>query len=298
MTIDQMLRNMHDRVSFHMPGNKMRFGDGSAWDVTELGMTDNLHHPEGAYLELGRRLAERNGAAISFPLVGGSTRGMQLMILYAARGGEMILARNAHLSAWSACVLGGIRPIPVDPVWDEEMKLTDIRAEDVCCAIEQHPSAKAVLMTRPDFYGRMTDIRKVVETAHAHGMKVLIDEAHGAHFPWAGLPSAGDLGADFWMQSLHKTLPALTPCAVLNAADAKCESEIRRLQRMIETSSPSSVLLHSSEECVDYMESTGAHQLKKLEEMCAELRRELSADERFAMTEEFMRAILWIRRDW
>ena len=85
MTIDQMLRNMHDRVSFHMPGNKMRFGDGSAWDVTELGMTDNLHHPEGPYLELGRRLAERNGAAISFPLVGGSTRGMQLMILYAAR---------------------------------------------------------------------------------------------------------------------------------------------------------------------------------------------------------------------
>ena len=38
---------------------------------------------------------------------------------------------------------------------------------------------------------------------------------------------------------------------------------------------------------MDYMESTGAHQLKKLEEMCAELRRELSADERFAMTEEF-----------
>ena len=287
MTIDQMLRNMHGRVSFHMPGNKMRFGDGSAWDVTELGMTDNLHHPEGPYLELGRRLAERNGAAISFPLVGGSTRGMQLMILYAARGGEMILARNAHLSAWSACVLGGIRPIPVDPVWDEEMKLTDIRAEDVCCAIEQHPSAKAVLMTRPDFYGRMTDIRKVVETAHAHGMKVLIDEAHGAHFPWAGLTSAGDLGADFWMQSLHKTLPALTPCAALNAADAKCESEIRRLQRMIETSSPSSMLLRSSEECVDYMESIGAHQLKKLEEMCAELRGELSADERFAMTEEF-----------
>ncbi len=109
MDVDCMLRGMQGRVSFHMPGHKGRFGAGSGLDVTELPMTDDLHAPEGAYRALAERLRAVSGAGISFPLVGGSTRGVQLMLLCGAGcGSTVILPRNAHLSAWSACVLGGV----------------------------------------------------------------------------------------------------------------------------------------------------------------------------------------------
>ena len=106
MTIEQMLAAQRERVSFHMPGHKMRRGAETEFDTTELPNTDDLHDPGGPYLALGKRLARAFGAGVSFPLVGGSTRGVQLMVLCALRPGQtLLLPRNAHLSAWSACAL-------------------------------------------------------------------------------------------------------------------------------------------------------------------------------------------------
>lgn len=285
MTIDDMLRGMRNRTSFHMPGHKMRFGAGSEFDVTELDMTDDLHQPTGPYCELARKMADAAGAAVSFPLVGGSTRGVQLMLLSTVQAGQsVILPRNAHLSAWSACAIGGLNAISVMPRIDEQMQLASIDAADVCRAIKENPQAKAVLLTRPDYYGRMDDIRGVAQTAHASGMKVLVDEAHGAHLHYAGLESAGDMGADMWVQSLHKTLPALTPCAVLHAADACVEYAVRRLHHMLETSSPSSLMLHSMQTCMDYMQG---RTLSDLTDLCQEFLKSLMDDSRFSKTRDF-----------
>lgn len=287
MKIDEMLRGMASRTSFHMPGHKMRFGQGSAWDVTELDRTDDLHSPRGPYCDLAGRLAARCGAAASFPLVGGSTRGVQLMVLSSLKPGQrLILPRNAHSSAWSACALGGVDPIPVPLRMDAEMQIPCLDAQDLCSAIAAHPEAGAVLLTRPDYYGRLFDLTPVVCAAHAQGMKVLVDEAHGAHLPFAGERSCGRLGADLWVQSLHKTLPALTPCAVLHAADASIEGEVRRIHRLLETSSPSSLLLHAMERCLDYMDDH-PDALARLTSLCAAFREGICADGRFARTAAF-----------
>ena len=49
-------------------------------------------------------------------------------------------------------------------------------------AILENPSAKAVLVNNPTYYGVCSNLRAITELAHRHNMLVLADEAHGTHF--------------------------------------------------------------------------------------------------------------------
>jgi len=51
-----------------------------------------------------------------------------------------------------------------------------------------------------------------VDIVHEHGLPIVVDEAHGAHFHFhQALPlSAVDAGADLVVQSTHKTLSSMT----------------------------------------------------------------------------------------
>lgn len=68
-------------------------------------------------------------------------------------------------------------------------------------AIKENPDAVAVLVNNPTYYGICSDIRSIVKLAHAHGMKVLADEAHGTHLyfgknlPVSGMEAGADLAA-------------------------------------------------------------------------------------------------------
>ena len=52
----------------------------------------------------------------------------------------------------------------------------------------------------------------------AHGKLLLVDGAHGAHFPAVGLPTPVAEGADMAVLSMHKTLPCMGQGAVLLSA--------------------------------------------------------------------------------
>ena len=188
-----MLLAAKDRVRLHMPGHKGRL---DPFDTTELPVTDDLYAPESGIRRAEEMAARAFGAAHTLMLTGGSTAGILAMLLaYVSPGEQVILPRNAHHSALSACVWGGL-----DAVFADELSQ----------AVARHPQARAVFVTRPDYYGRCMDLAPLCAQAHAAGMRVLVDEAHGAHFAWWDQPqSAGRLGADAWVQSAHKTLPAL-----------------------------------------------------------------------------------------
>ena len=65
-------------------------------------------------------------------------------------------------------------------------------------------------------------------------------------------------GADIVIQSLHKTLPALTGTAILHIkGDLVKEEDVRRELSIFETSSPSYILISSIEECLDLIERNG-----------------------------------------
>ena len=109
----EMLAGVADRLSLHMPGAQGRgpFGpvDPYRLETTELGVTDDLYAPCGAIARAEALAARCAGAAHTLMLTGGSTAGVQAMLLYAAGGGgAVILPRNAHLSALHLCAVAGL----------------------------------------------------------------------------------------------------------------------------------------------------------------------------------------------
>lgn len=278
--IHDMLHAASGRCSCHMPGHKGRapFGaeDLYALDTTEIPLTDDLYAPENGIAQAQELYARAAGAGATIFLHNGSTAGIHAMVqLYAGEGDTIILPRNAHLSAANGCVLGGVKAKWI-PITQREDGYCYIAEADVLAALEAHPHAKALLLTRPDFYGCCLPLERIAAKAHSMGIRVVVDEAHGAHLPWLeSLASAGELSVDAWVQSVHKTLPGLTGSAVLHLRDAADKPRAMRILRREQTSSPSFVLLMSIDDSRAYMEETGRERLASVAAAADEVRRAL-----------------------
>ena len=267
--VDAMLRSAAGRISFHMPGHKGRApfpeDDPYRLDTTELPNTDDLWQPGDAIKSAEDRYARAAGAAETLFLTGGSTAGVHAMLqLWAREGDTVILPRNAHLSAVNACILGGlgIRWIPVTSTADGYVY---IREEDVLAALEACPHARTLLLTRPDYSGGCIPLERIVRAAHGLGIRVAVDEAHGAHLPWMEGPrSSGEYGVDAWVQSTHKTLPALTGTAVLHLRDGADRPRAMRLLHREQSSSPNYLLVRSIDDAEAWMEQHGRDCLRRL----------------------------------
>lgn len=264
-----MLDQASRRLSFHMPGAQGRAPfspfDPYLLDTTEVDSTDDLYRPTGAIAKAQRLAAKCAGAADSLLLTGGSTAGLHAMLCYAARrGDEVILPRNAHISCVHICATAGITPVFAD------MSLTsDARPYTTYAAylraMDAHPRAKAVVALRPDYYGLIPPLERIAAEARARGMLVLCDEAHGATFNWRADPgNAGARGADLFVQSAHKTLPALTSGAWLHAMAGVDVSRLRRVLRMVQTSSPSFLSMLSLDDARAWMDEHGPDAIRAL----------------------------------
>lgn len=268
-------------ISFHVPGHKhgelshlpQAFKDVMRYDVTELSGLDDLHYPEEMILEAEHLLADTYGAMKSFFLVGGSTVG-NLAMIYATcqKGDTIIVQRNAHKSIFHAIELVGAKPIFVSPIWDERtLTATHVTFLDLKEAVENYSEAKAVVLTYPTYYGvTSNEIQQQITYCHEKGIPVLVDEAHGAHFQACSLfqPSALSLGADVVVQSAHKTLPAMTMASFMHVRSELIGADkIHHYLRMLQSSSPSYVLLASLDDAryyvQTYMESDGAYIIEK-----------------------------------
>ena len=278
--VDAMLRSAAGRVSAHMPGHKGRAPfpcpDLYALDTTELPLTDNLWRPEGAVAEAERLYAEAVGAACSLMLTGGATAGVHAMLqLWAREGDTVILPRNAHLSAVNACVIGGL-----DPVWIPVRTTDDgwpyVDEANALSVMEAHPEAKTILLTRPDYGGCCVPLSRVADRARKLGMRLVVDEAHGGHLPWMRKPrSCQAWGADAWVQSAHKTLPALTGCAALHLRDRSDRSRALNLLTREQSSSPSYLLVRALDDARVWMEDHGRERLALITEAVDGLRARL-----------------------
>lgn len=272
-----MLATAGGRRAFHMPGHKGRAPFGSpdlyALDTTELPNTDDLYAPEGGLLRAQRLYAEAAGAAETLFLHGGATAGIHAMLQLWAREGEVaLLPRNAHLSAVNACILGGLRVRWIPVTWRAD-GYGYVREADVLAALAAYPEARVLLLTRPDYYGGCMPLEAIIQRAHSMGVRVAVDEAHGAHLPWlAGLPSAGECGADAWVQSVHKTLPGFTASAVLHLRRAADRGRAMTLLRREQTSSPSFLLMLGIDDARAFMQARGAKRLRRVIGWAEELR--------------------------
>ena len=267
-----------DYYPFHMPGHKRQiklgitsFPNPFSVDITEIDGVDNLHHAEGILRESMYYAASVYGADRSWFLVNGSTCGILSAICAAVNPGEKILvARNSHKAAYNAAALNRLEPVYVYPdVIDKFGIQGGVRPEAVKAVLERESNIKCIYITSPTYEGIVSDVGSIARLAHQYGIPLIVDEAHGAHFPFGkSFPaSALDCGADIVVQSLHKTLPSLTQTAVMHFRKGFADLErIERYLSVFQSSSPSYVFLSSIDACVRYMAGAGREEMGRYEE--------------------------------
>ena len=259
--IMEALENFKDMriVPFDVPGHKRGRGSPELTaflgqqcmtvDVNSMKPLDNLCHPTSVIREAEELAADAFGASHAFLMVGGTTSSVQAMILSVVkRGDEIILPRNVHRSVINALVLTGAIPVYVNPQMNDRLGISlGMSVADVKAAIEKHPSAKAVLVNNPTYYGICSNIREIVRLAHAAGMKVLADEAHGTHFYFGeNMPvSAMAAGADLASVSMHKSGGSLTQSSFLLCGPSMNAEHVRQIINLTQTTSGSYLLMVS-----------------------------------------------------
>ena len=216
-------------VPFDVPGHKRGRGNPElvellgekcvSLDVNSMKPLDNLCHPVSVIKEAEELAAEAFRAAHAFFMVGGTTSSVQSMVLSCCKAGDkIILPRNVHKSVINALVLCGAIPVYVNPEVDNKLGISlGMQVAEVEKAIKENPEAVAVLVNNPTYYGICSDLRTIVQVAHAHKMLVLVDEAHGTHLYFGeNLPvCAMDAGADMASVSMHKSGGSLTQSSLL-----------------------------------------------------------------------------------
>jgi arginine decarboxylase len=193
---------------------------------------DSLMEPTGVIAEAQQMAAKAFGARKTFFATNGtSTANKVILQTLIAPGEKLLLDRNCHKSVHHGVVLSGARPIYLDSsvnrkygVFGPVPKATILRA------IEDHPDAQLLVLTSCTYDGLRYDLRPIVEAAHAHNIKVLIDEAWFSHarFHPDLRPTALEAGADYVTQSAHKTLSAFSQAAFIHVNDGGFKEHLFR----------------------------------------------------------------------
>jgi arginine decarboxylase len=247
-------------IPFHVPGHKhgrgireLREYAGERileMDVNGMDDLDYANNPTGVIAQSQKLLADAFGAENAYFLVNGTTSGVQAMIMSVCEpGSKIIIPRNAHKSTIGAVILSGAIPVYVQPVINKELGIAmGVTTKSVEDAIKNNPSAKAVFVINPTYYGIASDLKSIVSLAHDHEMAVLVDEAHGAHmyfhsdFPMTAMKA----GADASAVSIHKTAGSLTQSsALLLKSKIITPAMVKRVMDLTYTSSASYLLMCS-----------------------------------------------------
>lgn len=256
-------------LSLHMPGHKENTALApylaclrADLDITELPDFDDLHDPSGVLAQAMDRAAALWGSRRSYLQVNGSTGGLLAAIRAATRRGDKVLvARHCHKAVYHAIELCGLEPVFLVPPVESTFGIAaSLPPEQVAAALEEHPDAALVIYPSPTYDGVVSDTAGICAAAHAKGVPVLVDEAHGAHlgFHPAFPPGAMSQGADLAVASLHKMLPSLTQTAVLHASGQRVPlPQVARQTGIFQSSSPSYLLLASMEGCIGLLEEQG-----------------------------------------
>ena len=254
------------------------------YDISE---TDALN-PQDALILAEKRASEIYKTKSTHFLTNGSTSGIIAAVLTCVEQSRLGIpaqqqkAENVKVLVWdkahpchkNAIELAGADPIFYELEKDEEWGIYKAVEPENIETICKKEKIKAVIITSPTYEGIVSDIPKIKEICQKYGAYLIVDEAHGALYPFSDeLPeSAIYQGADFVIQSLHKTAGGLNPTALLHIPchcetksidpDFKCtpkqsltKSDIKSALEKISTTSPSYPLLASIEKNINYLNS-------------------------------------------
>lgn len=276
-----------ETVPFHMPGHKQGrvlpkeyIENLAKIDLTEVPGLDNLHNPDGAILEAEKLAAKAFGSKQAFFLVNGSTAGIYAAMYAVLNPTDKVLVmRNSHKSVYNGVVLTQSIPVYLLPEIDYENGIAmGIDVEKLEEVLQKERDVKAVVVTHPNYYGFCSDIEKIVDIVHKYGKILIVDEAHGAHFPFSNnLPKTSiKAGADIVVQSLHKTLTSFTQTSILHLNSDRVDVDrLKYSLSLFQSTSPSYILMSSIDMAREYMEKEGKKRLEEVIQLALYVRREI-----------------------
>ena len=269
MSLISLLKKNNRKTLFTTPSHGQRFfifhkfRQFYKYDISET----DTHNPQKALLDAQERVTKIYKTKHSYFLTNGSTSGIIASVLACTKKEDKVLIwRNAHPSHLNAVKLAGCEPVFYDLSIDEEWGISaKITPDMVSSLFTVHSSQKikALIATSPTYEGIVSDIKALKDICAKNGAYLIVDEAHGALYPFSDkLPQSALNIADFTIQSLHKTAGGLNPTALLHT---NCNLNVQNALDMINTTSPSYPLLASIEANINYLNSKKGR--KKLDEL-------------------------------
>ena len=300
MSLIKLFRRKNNFELFTTPSHSQslflfsKFKQLYKYDISET----DFYNPQEAL-----RLAQECAAKIyqtksTLFLTNGSSSGVIAAVLTCVKCGENVLIwEKAHPSHKNAVKLAGANPIFYELNKDDAWGVYGATPVEIIENQLKKNKIKAVIVTSPTYEGIVSDIKVIKDVCSKFGAYLIVDEAHGALYPFCDkLPeSAIYLGADFVIQSLHKTAGGLNPTALLhcgkNVGFDLCQPPrptgerdgVRGLYESLElisTTSPSYPLLASIEKNISYLNSQkGRLKILELIKNIENLRQNVSACE-------------------
>lgn len=277
-------------LAFHTPGHKQGLGahellknlitaEGLRQEVSLMEELDDLHSPRTCIKDAENLAAKLWNADECLFIINGTTCAIQTMIFAALKPNDLVFVpRNSHRSVMAGIILAGAIPIylPIEFSADLQIPL-NLTVETLQRAIKKFPTARALILTSPNYYGVAADTKKIAEILHAAGMLLLVDEAHGAHLKFCeDLPlSAMDAGADLAAQSTHKILGSLTQTSMLMVKNFEAE-KVRRAASLLQSTSPNYLLLASLDIARLQMQQFGKEKISQAVQLSKNLRKEIN----------------------
>lgn len=275
-------------LRLHMPGHK---GNGplgvETLDITEVKGADSLYEAEGIIRESEGNASSLFGCPTFYSTEGSSQciRAMLHLATLNARQNDtrplVAAARNVHKTFLSAAALLDLDVMWLTPKQPDSYLSCLLDAQELDRTLsdaEMKPTA--VYLTSPDYLGNLSDLENIAKVCHAHGILLLVDNAHGAYLKF--LPQSLhpiDLGADLCCDSAHKTLSVLTGGAYLHLspnAPAEMVQQAKNALALFGSTSPSYLIMQSLDAANARLAGEYPQQLSPFAEQVEQLKTRLS----------------------
>ena len=192
-----------------------------------------------------------------------------------------MVARNCHKSVYHAIYMNELEPLYVYPKYEKDLQINgEISCKEIEEILEKEKEIKAVVIVSPTYDGVVSDVENIAKITHKYHIPLIVDEAHGAHFGFHKVfpKNANEKGADIVIHSVHKTLPAMTQTALLHLnGDIVNRESVRNYLHILQSSSPSYILMASIDYCMEMLENHGDILFDEYVERLLSLRRELES---------------------
>ena len=270
MDLISTLKHKNNKTLFTTPshgGKFCMFHKFYQWYRNDISETD-AYNPQNALKESEKKASKIYGTKYTNFLTNGSTSGVIASIL--ASGCENIFIwDNAHPCHRNGAELAHCNIFEYSIPKDDALGVYRAITVDITKTLLEQVKDKntALLITSPTYEGICADIKTISTLCHEKNVKLIVDEAHGALYPFSDkLGESAVKYADYTVQSLHKTAGGINPTALLHSNDNNPENALSK----INTTSPSYPMLATIEANINFLNSSRGR--KYIEQLISDIK--------------------------